>query len=60
MRPVGRPATGTEFEEDDDCGDGEVLVGGFQINDGVLFKAAAIGGGILVLAGTMGNVLSRS
>jgi hypothetical protein len=48
---------GTEFEEDDDCGDGEVLVGGFKIDDGVLFKSAAIGGGILVVAGTLGNVL---
>jgi hypothetical protein len=48
---------GTEFEEDDDCGDGEVLVGGFKIDDGILFKSAAIGGGILVVAGTLGNVL---
>ena len=48
---------GTEFEEDDDCGDGEVLVGGFKIDDSILFKSAAIGGGILVVAGTLGNVL---
>ena len=48
---------GTEFEEDDDCADGEVLVGGFRIDDGTLFKAAAIGGAILVVAGSIGNVL---
>ncbi|HET6950235.1 MAG TPA: DUF3566 domain-containing protein, partial [Acidimicrobiales bacterium] len=48
---------GTEFEEDEDCGDGEVLVGGFAIDDGILFKAAAVGGGILVIAGTINNVL---
>jgi hypothetical protein len=48
---------GTEFEQDDDCGDGQVLVGGFKIDDGTLFKAAAIGGGILVVAGSIGNVL---
>jgi Transmembrane domain of unknown function (DUF3566) len=48
---------GTEFEEDDDCADGQVLVGGFQVDDGTLFKAAAIGGAILVTAGSIGNVL---
>jgi hypothetical protein len=48
---------GTEFEEDDDCAEGQVLVGGFKIDDGTLFKAAAIGGAILVIAGSIGNVL---
>jgi hypothetical protein len=48
---------GTEFEEDDDCAEGQVLVGGFEIDDGTLFKAAAIGGAILVTAGSIGNVL---
>ena len=48
---------GTEFEEDDDCAEGSVLVGGFTIDDGILFKAAAIGGAILVVAGSIGNVL---
>jgi len=48
---------GTEFEEDDDCAEGQVLVGGFKIDDGTLFKAAAIGGAILVTAGSIGNVL---
>jgi Transmembrane domain of unknown function (DUF3566) len=56
---VPRPEVpeGTEFEADDDCAEGEVLVGGFRIDDGTLFKAAAIGGAILVLAGSIGNVL---
>ena len=49
---------GTEFEEDDDkCDEGEVLVGGFVLDDGTLFRAAAIGGTILVVAGSIGNVL---
>ncbi len=48
---------GTEFETDDDCAEGEVLVGGFQVNDGTLFRMAAIGGGVLVVAGSIGNVL---
>jgi hypothetical protein len=48
---------GTEFEEDDDCADGEVLVGGYRFDDGTIFRVAAIGGGILVVAGSIGNVL---
>jgi hypothetical protein len=48
---------GTEFEQDDDCAEGEVLVGGYKFDDGTLFRVAAIGGGILVLAGSIGNVL---
>ncbi len=48
---------GTAFEEDDDCAEGQVLVGGFKIDDGTLFKAAAIGTAILVTAGSIGNVL---
>jgi hypothetical protein len=55
--PKAEVAEGTEFEEDDDCADGEVLVGGFTVDDGTLFRAAAIGGGILVVAGSIGNVL---
>jgi hypothetical protein len=49
---------GTAFEEDEDeCGDGEVLVGGFELDDGTLFRTAAVGGVLLVLAGSIGNVL---
>lgn len=55
--PKSELKKGTDFEEDDDCGDGQVLVGGFTIHDGTLFKAAAIGGAILVVAGSLGNVL---
>ena len=55
--PQAQVPEGTEFEEDDDCADGEVLVGGFKVDDGTLFKAAAIGGAILVVAGSIGSVL---
>jgi hypothetical protein len=49
---------GVEFEEDEDkCEEGEVLVGGFVLDDGILFRAAAIGGAVLVVAGSIGNVL---
>jgi hypothetical protein len=55
--PKAELPKGTEFEEDDDCGEGEVLVGGFKLDDGTLFRAAAIGVGILVVAGSIGAVL---
>jgi Transmembrane domain of unknown function (DUF3566) len=55
--PKAELPKGTEFEEDDDCAEGEVLVGGFALDDGTLFKAVAIGGGILVVAGSIANVL---
>lgn len=49
---------GAEFEEDEDkCGEGEVLVGGFALDDGTLFRAAAIGGAILVVGGAITSVL---
>lgn len=49
---------GAEFEEDDDkCEEGQVLVGGFTLDDGTLFRVAAIGGAVLVVAGAIGNVL---
>lgn len=50
-------AEGTEFESDDDCDEGSVLVGGFTIDDGIVFRAAAIGGGVLAIAGSAANVL---
>jgi hypothetical protein len=55
--PKANLETGQDFQEDDDCGSGQVLVGGFKLNDGTLFKAAALGTGILVLAGSLGSVL---
>jgi hypothetical protein len=48
---------GTEFREDDKCGDGEVLVGGFMLDDGTLFRSGAIAVGVLVVAGAVGNLL---
>jgi Transmembrane domain of unknown function (DUF3566) len=48
---------GTPFDQDDDCADDEVLVGGYTFDDGTIFRVAAIGGGILVVAGSIGNVL---
>jgi hypothetical protein len=56
--PQAEVPEGAEFEADDDkCAEGEVLVGGFTLDDGTLFRAAAIGGTILVVAGSIGNVL---
>lgn len=48
---------GTAFEEHDDCREGEVLVGGFELDGGTLMRAGVLGGGILVLAASIGNVL---
>lgn len=48
---------GTEFEDDDKCDEGEVLVGGFTLDDGTLFRVAAVGGTILVVAGSLTTVL---
>lgn len=50
-------AEGVDFQTDQECRDGEVLVGGFEIDDGVLWRAAAIGGGVLVVASSIGTVL---
>jgi hypothetical protein len=48
---------GTDFERDDDCPDGRVLVDGFKFDDGTLFRTALFGGVVLVLAGTAGTLL---
>jgi hypothetical protein len=55
--PTADVPAGTEFEEDDSCDEGQVLVGGFVLDDGTLFRVAAIGGAVLVMAGSIGNVL---
>jgi hypothetical protein len=55
--PEADVAAGQEFENDDDCPDGEVLVDGFALDDGTVFKAAAMGGVILAITGSAGNVL---
>lgn len=56
--PKAEVEEGAEFEEDEDkCEEGEVLVGGFALDDGTLFRTVAIGGLVLVVAGSIGNVL---
>ncbi|HLM65254.1 MAG TPA: DUF3566 domain-containing protein [Acidimicrobiales bacterium] len=55
--PEDDVADGQEFESDDDCPDGEVLVDGFALDDGTVFKAAAMGGLVLAVTGSAGNVL---
>lgn len=48
---------GTDFETDDDCPDGEVIIDGFRFDDSTLFRAALFGGAIFVVAGTAVTVL---
>ena len=48
---------GTEFSEDDDCGEGQVEVGGFALDDGTVFRATAIIGAVLAVTGSAANVL---
>jgi hypothetical protein len=48
---------GTDFETDEDCPDGEVIVEGFRFDDGTLFRAALFAGSIFVVAGTAITVL---
>jgi hypothetical protein len=48
---------GTSFQLDDDCPDGSVLVGGFEVDDPTLLRSVLIGGGIFVGAATLGTVL---
>lgn len=55
--PEEEVAKGTEFETDDDCDEGSVLVDGFKIDDGIIFRSAAIGGAVLAIAGSAANVL---
>lgn len=55
--PEEEVAAGTEFETDDDCPEGSVLVDGFKIEDRVIFRATATGGGVLAIAGSAANVL---
>ena len=48
---------GTDFETDDDCPEGQVIVDGFRFNDGTLFRSALFSGIIFVVAGTLCTVL---
>jgi hypothetical protein len=55
--PEGELQPGTAFERDDDCPDGEVLIDGFKLQDGTLFRVVFFGGVIIVVGGTVGTVL---
>lgn len=44
-------------DEDEDCPDGEELVGDFRFEDGRIFQAFALGGAVLVLAGSAAAVV---
>lgn len=48
---------GTEFEADEDCPEGQVIVDGFRFNDGTLFRSVLFSGIIFVIAGTLCTVL---
>lgn len=47
----------TDALSDADCPDGQVRIDGFELDDGTIFRVAAIGGAVLVVAGSVGNVL---
>jgi hypothetical protein len=47
----------TDALSDSDCQEGEVRIDGFELDDGTIFRVAAIGGAILVGVGSVGNVL---
>lgn len=55
--PEAEVEPGTDFETDEDCPEGEVIIDGFKFNDGTLFRAALFAGGIFVVAGTAITVL---
>lgn len=47
---------GEDFREDDTCSEGRVMVGGFEIKSGALFRAVLTGGLVFTLAATAGTV----
>ncbi|MGK2947942.1 MAG: DUF3566 domain-containing protein [Acidimicrobiales bacterium] len=49
--------TSTLPDEDGDCAEGQVLVGGFEFEDQKIFQAFLLGGAVLVLAGSAGAVV---
>ncbi len=49
--------TSTLPDENGDCPEGQVLVGGFKFEDQQIFRAFALGGVVLVLAGAAGSVV---
>lgn len=50
-------ATSTLPDEDGDCAEGQRLVGGFKFEDQQIFRAFALGGLVLVLAGAATSVV---
>lgn len=48
---------GQEARADEDCPEGSLLVGGFEIQSGALFQAATIAGLLFVVVATVGTVL---
>lgn len=48
---------GTEFDRDEDCRQGNVRIGMFELHGGVVFRAALIGGLVFVVAATAATVL---
>lgn len=54
--PIEEPAVSSPGD-DEDCRDGEELVGEFRFEDARIFQAFALGGIVLVLAGSAANVV---
>lgn len=50
-------APGTEFDRDEDCKQGNVRIGMFELDGGVVFRSALLGGLVFVLAATAATVL---
>jgi hypothetical protein len=48
---------GTEFERDEDCKEGNVRIGMYEIDGRVVFRSALMGGIVFVVAGTVATVL---
>lgn len=48
---------GTEFDRDEDCKEGNVRVGMFEIDGRIVFRSALVGGIVFVIAGTVATVL---
>jgi len=48
---------GTEFDRDEDCKEGNVRIGMFEIDGRVVFRSALLGGIVFVVAGTVATVL---
>ena len=49
--------SGTEFDRDEDCKQGNVRIGMFELDGGVVFRSALFGGLVFVVAGTIATVL---